>query len=126
VTTQLGLFSAAPPRTPTFWRGNGFWGDDVFPYLKWTGSGHGETNTLSVIGMPPALREAALVWRAPCVACGEFMNPIRERQKRNPSDRRTEKASMYVAVACSTEHRPGCGRGRAAAEAFAELHRLVP
>lgn len=125
MTTQLGLFDA-PPRPPrtTFWRDR-FW-DDFFPYLRWTGSGHGEMNTLSVIGLPPDIRQQALEWRAPCVACGALMNPIRERQKRNPSDRRTEKASLYVAVGCSTEKNAGCGRGRAAAEAFEELHRLVP
>ena len=108
-----------------FWRSR-FWDEHIATHLRWTGSGHGETNTLAVIGLAPSIRRLALDWRVSCAACGKPMAPIRERQKRRPSDRRTEKSSLYVAVTCDSKTNPGCGRGKAAAEAFASLHRLVP
>lgn len=68
--------------------------------------------------------QRALTLRAPCCSCGRLITPFRIR--RAPSGRGRAPGNCYIAVACEMESGSlGCSRGRAAAEIYDLLERLI-
>lgn len=80
------------------------------PYDKRMGDGKPRVR-LEFRGVPPAkVREFTRVI-APCVACGQPINPVRDRGR----------GHLYLAVAHSNSEGPGCSRGKAASEEYRRI-----
>lgn len=71
-------------------------------------------------GVPMNLALEALAYQIPCVACGELVQPFRERLTRNPRPRAGAwiHHGFYYAPSCTLRHRIACSRGAAASREY--------
>lgn len=72
---------------------------------------------------PVEIVARALVWQAPCSACGAPMNPFRAR--RAPSLRGNATGAVYLGTTCRQVDSAGCSRSSAAAMALEALEHTL-
>lgn len=74
--------------------------------------------------IPPTLDAKAAALQVWCVRCGAPIFCFRRRQTRAGRGVETTGA-FYLAVTCPSDVNPGCGRGKAASEAYDQIEKMV-
>jgi hypothetical protein len=101
-----------------------FWLAETFapfvPYLRAGSRGGAESTRCDLAASAPrSVVQAALMFEAPCVACGRTMHPFRQRDAL--STRSPRQSPIYLALTCPSDERAGCSRGNRAAAAYKSL-----